>query len=463
MINNISAEFNQKTFHLFVTSVLRRIAIDENCDIQFDTFERNSTINENNYEYNNFDAIAYKGILGITGVVIFEIRYSTKSIELLKTAQNLRSIAYKLFQKDAVSIVLVTNQAYENKEFYENKNESSQIKTIIFDKSDVQKWVIEYPIDYNNTIINYNKKTINVLSEYEQKITNNDFEKKRKSNEIELKRIMDSDNSFSIVLGAGISVDPGAKSWKDLLIYFEEELMRKHIICDRDKLGAKIGGSALFTAQLCKDLYLSASDFYWAIHQGLYNNRKPICPDYVIYHISKIIQKNENKKRIKILTYNFDEYLENYLDELRVQYNSLYDCECMMSDKIPIYHIHGYLPRVEYKSHIPKRNMESIYLTEENYNTLYNSPYSWQISSQLSCFRESTCLFIGCSLADHNIRRLLEMTAKEHRHHFAILTKDKMTTVDLLRATNHFSRIGVEIIWVEDFTSISAQLKKLYL
>ena len=109
-----------------------------------------------------------------------------------------------------------------------------------------------------------------------------------------------------------------------------------------------------------------------------------------------------------------------------------------------------------------EQHQKSIYLTEENYNALYNNPYSWQISSQLSFFRENTCLFVGCSLADPNIRRLLEMTKRGNRSHFAILTKDKMKANDLIRASNHFARLGIEVIWVEDFTDINRKLREMY-
>ena len=108
-----------------------------------------------------------------------------------------------------------------------------------------------------------------------------------------------------------------------------------------------------------------------------------------------------------------------------------------------------------------QRHMRSIYLTEEDYNELYNHPYSWQISSQLSFFRENTCLFVGCSLADPNIRRLLEMTKQENRIHYAILTRDSLSLNDLMVASNHFARLGIEVIWVKDFRDIYQTLNLL--
>ena len=64
-------------------------------------------------------------------------------------------------------------------------------------------------------------------------------------------------------------------------------------------------------------------------------------------------------------------------------------------------------------------------------------------------------------MADPNIRRLLEMTKKEDRTHYAILTKSEMTTNDLVKASNHFSRIGIEVIWVDDYKEISEKLSLL--
>lgn len=65
-------------------------------------------------------------------------------------------------------------------------------------------------------------------------------------------------------------------------------------------------------------------------------------------------------------------------------------------------------------------------------------------------------------MSDPNIRRLLEMTKKENRTHYAILTADGMSTNDLIKASNHFARIGIEVIWVESYAEISQKLRSLY-
>ena len=176
----------------------------------------------------------------------------------------------------------------------------------------------------------------------------------------------------------------------------------------------------------------------------------------------EIIKYSHAKKHFRILTYNFDDYLERHLETQGIKYNTLFNENGTINNLISIYHVHGFLPKVKAKSHIKNIYSNSIFLTEENYNALYNKPYSWQISSQLSFFRETQCLFVGCSLSDPNIRRLLEITRKTQRKHFAILVKDNMDTHDLLVASNHFARLNIEVIWANDFTDISKILQLLY-
>ena len=276
-----------------------------------------------------------------------------------------------------------------------------------------------------------------------------------------MKKEIDSNDCFALVLGAGISIDLGAKSWNDLLLHFENELCKAGIIGDVDKLCKKVGGSSLITAQLCKDLYKNETAYYWAIHNGLYGtpSYKSV---YAIDEIVKIIEKSKRKKHFRVLTYNFDDYLEQRLTNIQFEFNTLFNSSGIINDKLSIYHVHGYLPQVEYKSHMKAEHCASIFLTEENYNGLYNQPYSWQISSQLSFFRENACLFVGCSLSDPNIRRLLELTREKNRKHYAIMVKDNLLISDLIIASKHFARLGVEIIWVNNYSDITTVLSQLH-
>ena len=100
-------------------------------------------------------------------------------------------------------------------------------------------------------------------------------------------------------------------------------------------------------------------------------------------------------------------------------------------------------------------------MTEDDYNFLYNSPYSWQIETQLEAFRKNNCLFVGCSLTDPNIRRLLKLSIDSKKRHYAIMSIDKMNTFELVIVSHHFSKLGVDIIWTKDFNEFPTVLKQL--
>ncbi len=465
---SFARSFNGFSFEAFVTSVLRQIASAQKQEIFFESQIPTDFLVVKTGDKELFDAIAPNGFDSINGPVVFEFKFFQQSIK----RERLQSILNRLYRRvmqltfSKVTLILVTNSdiASPNNigEYVSEKvSYRGQIDLKIWGQGVISKWIDSYPIDYSNA------QSLNVLSKPKEKssdvdITEADFAVKSQSNLTAIKNVIEMKDNFAFVLGAGVSVDPGAKSWDELLQFFTEELKKQGIIDDEKKLNGKIGGSSIITAQLCKELYPKEQDYYWAIHQGLYQARRAINPDFALYHIARIARYCVAKTHFRILTYNYDNYLESYLEEINVQFNTLYDSNSDITDRLSIYHVHGYMPEVKFKSHIQEKYRNSIYLTEENYNELYNHPYSWQISSQLSFFRENICLFVGCSLADPNIRRLLEMAKRENRTHYAILTTNGMTANDLVKASNHFSRIGIEVIWVNDYKEISKKLSLLY-
>lgn len=454
------------SFHFFLTSVLRQIASSHDQEIFFDTQIPSDYFNLKVGGKPSIEAIAPNGFDNIHGPVIFEFKFYNQEIKydrLLSILNSLYKRAMQLTFTD-VTLILVTNTYIDSainlsEDIRKKIPYKGNVDLEIWDQQKIEQLASLYPIDFSNA---QNLDISSRTSESNIKISENHFELKNHNNLRTVRNIVKHQDNFAFVLGAGVSVAPGAKSWDELLKNFTSELKKKKIIDDDQELCKKLGGSSIITAQLCKELYPKNIDYYWAIHRGLYEGRTAINPDYALYHIAKISKLCLTKAHFRILTYNYDNYLESYLDHLHIGFNTLYDSKCDINDQLSIYHVHGYLPEVKFKTHIERRHQESIYLTEENYNELYNHPYSWQISSQLSFFRENVCLFVGCSLADPNIRRLLEMTKKESRTHYAIMTKDKMSMNDLVKASNHFARIGIEVIWVNSFSEICDNLRLLY-
>ena len=456
--------WSEQSFNHFVVSVLRQIASSKAQEIWFEYPLSTDSPTSRNNTNGLLDAYAPDGFEYIKGPVAFEFRYSpqgSKAIFSRSAWEKMNTRIKQLSVYDKFTFIIITNseKMLTDNQLMFNKNYPDKVSIKVWGSNVVENWISTYPIDFSNAL---NLTIPAKAAPLSKTITEEDFEAKSNNNVLAIKNVIETEDNFAFVLGAGVSIPLGAKSWDTLLKFFKNELKKKGIIDDAEILSRKIGGSTLITAQLCKELYPNDSDYYWAIHQGLYKNKQPISSNCSLYHVAKIAKCCKNKSHFRILTYNYDEYLETYLKYLDVEYNILYDSKSDINGNLSIYHVHGYLPEAKFKSHIQDRYRKSIYLTEENYNELYNHPYSWQISSQLSFFRENICLFVGCSLADPNIRRLLEMTKKENRTHYAILTKEEMTPNDLVKAANHFARIGIEVIWVSNFSEISEKLKLLY-
>jgi SIR2-like domain len=109
---------------------------------------------------------------------------------------------------------------------------------------------------------------------------------------------------------------------------------------------------------------------------------------------------------------------------------------------------------------------QRLVLSEEDYHQLYSNPYSWANLIQLSLLMTYTCLFVGVSLTDPNIRRPLDTCHAlpiAHRHFAIIRTPtagpppgSHKLGKKLMRARESDLRsLGVEPIWIEDFAEVA--------
>lgn len=108
-----------------------------------------------------------------------------------------------------------------------------------------------------------------------------------------------------------------------------------------------------------------------------------------------------------VITYNYDNLLEIVLRDQSRKVQSVFDPEPPAEDALPIYHVHGFVP-IEGEGSRP----DDIVFTEEQYHLAARDPYSWSNLVQLRAMTGTTGLMIGLSLADRNIRRLLDAIAR---------------------------------------------------
>lgn len=309
------------------------------------------------------------------------------------------------------------------------------------------------------------------------------WKKVRKERINELKKIYSRDE-LVLFLGAGVSKEAGIGDWNDLMsdlliLMIMKELDEKNINITSEekefiieKMKETNNKSPLLQSALIKSAL--GDSFEENLAQLLYKNINSYNENsHLLNSISKLCLARKSGAGIKaIVTYNFDDLLEDNFNKHGVQYHSLYsELDYTTSDKLGIYHVHGFLPRNPNKYEQLSEGL--LVFSEDRYHSLYNDPYSWANITQLNFLRENTTLMIGLSLTDPNLRRLLSISNRKNkiRKHYAIMRKKDFkismegTNInkDILKSFNNinnelhetaFEQLGINIIWVESHDEI---------
>ncbi len=178
-----------------------------------------------------------------------------------------------------------------------------------------------------------------------------------------------------------------------------------------------------------------------------------------------------------IVNYNYDDILDEKLRQDKVK------CVTVLSGKdkvtvgaLPCYHVHGVLPLNQYRT--GKYNADNIgnfVFSEDEYHAEYSDPYRWSNMTQISLLGRYTGLFVGLSLEDPNIRRLIDVTHKQYPEitNYAILPRkhslkasqnSKQSTLRNIYEdveTRSFAKIGVKVIWVDSFNEIAEAINEI--
>lgn len=302
-----------------------------------------------------------------------------------------------------------------------------------------------------------------------------------------------------LVLGAGVSISCGLPDWNKLLqILLANTFEKDQTIAT---LYANIFDSIFNLNNLVigrfLDDYFKDKDFESEVRKSLYANFKNGRNDLVDGIADFCIERKDSPKLDSIITYNFDDILEDVINTKlnHIRFQSIYkDYKSQLHNELFIYHVHGYLPRNDSLTDLNK-----ITFSENSYHRQYLDIYSWQNITQINKFRDKTCLFIGSSLTDPNLRRLLDISnyqrdkAKFHyiikqRHNYNSV-KQNLETYFTNPSSNQMNKLiarlneaesirflceaierfeesdalsfNIKTIWVDDHTEITSILKKI--
>ncbi|NOR70949.1 MAG: TIR domain-containing protein [Methylomarinum sp.] len=290
---------------------------------------------------------------------------------------------------------------------------------------------------------------------------------------IEALSLAHHDGRLTLVCGAGVSVGAGISSWNNLLLGLLEKMMAS--ISNNENLSLKVsdanefqkryGSSALIIGKYLKSNL--GKDFSSELRDALYQNN-PDTSDIIEAVVELSRPKRDGKPLDSLITFNFDNLIEEALEKNRVTHKAIYT-EGMRSksSELPIYHVHGYLPR---KGRILKD--KDIVFSEDAYHSQFIDPFSWSNLIQLNKLSQNTCLFIGLSLTDPNLRRLLDVANRKNPNkfinHYIIKKtlspkngKDRVDDLAEFLEEQDANELGLNVIWVNEFKEIAPIVKSI--
>lgn len=301
----------------------------------------------------------------------------------------------------------------------------------------------------------------------------------------QLKEEYYSDN-LTLFLGAGASHDAHIATWETLISRLFVALINNSLKnngiqlteADEKKVINAVmnqnGYSPLLQTRFLRQGF--EEDFEDLVRNILYKEAKDTSD--LLEEIGQLCIPLRGKSGIKaVINYNFDDLVEKNLGRLRVKSHAIYsEGEKVESDELGIYHVHGFLPKD--KGTYEHLSKSLLVFSEEGYHKLSLDPYNWANMIQLEFLTKSTCLFIGLSMTDPNLRRLLDIAAQKNVddscNHYAFLKRAKLETkpngrndlknfelVNEELQESFFRELGVNIIWYDDHNEIPKLLKTI--
>ena len=232
------------------------------------------------------------------------------------------------------------------------------------------------------------------------------------------------DKRLVLFLGAGVSIPYGVPSWKNLVLellfeqaehtrrlgrmwphyrravaawmtdYFDYNPLVLARMVERDarkrsqkKNGRQSDGEQIFLENLRTQLYADC--------------KPPTGKRTTLQAIADLIERSRGNVRC-VVNFNFDGLLEEELAARKILTTSISDDTRQQSGPFRIIHPHGFVPR---KGDIKR---STVVFTEGDYHELTRSVFHWGLSEIINELRHSTVLFIGLSMSDPSLRRLLD-------------------------------------------------------
>ena len=280
---------------------------------------------------------------------------------------------------------------------------------------------------------------------------------------------------LTLVCGAGVSVGAGIPVWNELLLKLLESMIERLSKDHSLDLGSNAaeefnkrhGASSLILGKYLKNNL--GKDFGKKVRDALYAAKPTTCGLIdAIVDVSR--PQRDGKPLDSIVTFNFDGLIEENLSAANVLNRAIYT-EAIKHDpnELPVYHVHGYLPRA---GKIPDDT--DIVFSEDAYHSQFIDPFSWSNLIQLNKLTQNTCLFVGVSLTDPNLRRLLDVAWRKNPDksvsHYIVkkiprfgAADDVLDDLARLLEEQDANALGINVIWVDNYDQIPDLIRSIRL
>lgn len=454
-----------------------------------------------------FDGYAPQGFDEFDGATAIEIKFYQNSKSMKAKLKDIlqRFLTINNWEETPIIenllIIVSTPLAEEDKKTLESAYDDLPFKYFIWDSSDLQNLFNKYPQLTNEIETNPSKALVKQLFKSGLNSSRDEWKVKRDEHLSNLKKCFNDDNVV-LFLGAGVSLEAGIPTWHNLMsnlmvslinTVIKDDIFEGHVeLSDIEKaalikaIQEKNGNSPL---QLVRFIRNGLGDLFReelrkVLYQQCTNNSR------ILEAITDLSVPLRHGIGIQgIVTYNFDDLIEvNFKNKKVIRFHPVFkEADLPSKNELGIYHVHGFLPRdpAEYDGleNKTKEKESLLVFSEEEYHQLMLDSYHWANLVQLNYFRERTCLFIGMSMTDPNVRRLLEIAKQKQPDqdtckHYIILQRDSFDSIQADEGINEenikkfamvhqklkeaeLSELGLNVIWIDNHAEIPNLLDEL--
>jgi hypothetical protein len=259
-----------------------------------------------------------------------------------------------------------------------------------------------------------------------------------------------------LFLGAGVSVPYGLPSWRNLVLELLFEQAR-----NTRRLGPLLPHYRSAVASWMADYFqydplvlarmvernlreaarragpaAAEEGFLERLREHLYANFTDPPKRTLLQALADLIERGTGADGVEaVVSFNFDDLLERELEKRRVKFATVAGAKRERAGGLRVIHPHGYVPQQGPLSR------HDVVFTEPDYHLLTEAVFHWGLSEIVQRLRKSTVLFVGLSMSDPSLRRLLDASHNsEIPPHFQIQKRHGLQDSDTDAAMKEVER-----------------------